>query len=630
MIKIIVKTLRIFYRMSNKNFKERDGKKGRFEKGMVRQSQEQRQKNEGKLIPLGEAIKRYVKPGIKLHLAGGIGGPSAAICEIIRQYWQQTPQFILIQSTLAAHSINLIHCNLVRKLIFSACPSDVMGSMRPSKLIQQAFEEKKMELENWSLCSLQQRLMAGALGIPFMPTRSILGSQMASDNLESFREIDDPFKSGTKAGVVKSLNPDISIVHGCIADVNGNTILAAPVGDDLWGSLASSNGLLVTVEKIVDTDVIRNHSALVKIPGFMVNAVSEVSLGVHPFSLFGSGIPEFEAYGQDTEFLMELHIAYQDNKLDEWLQKWVIDCPTHKDYLKRIGGQRIKALRKMATQKAAYEELPPKFTQLIGPDIHGGGRALSPHPASKGVADGETVMSVVLAREIVRSVRKFDHRAILVGGGSRTLGGWIAYYLLKDEGYDVELIIGNGQIGCTPQRGEGIMASVALMRSATMLTDVITTHGVFVGGRNNKCLAVLGAGQIDPYGNINSTKGFDGRFLVGSGGANDSVNAQEVIVVIDQSRNRFVENLPYITCPGNQISTVVSTMGVFRKTSEKEMLSLVACFPDPNLPTLEERIHQIQNNCGWPLKLADPIEKIVEPSDYELALRHWLLSPPSS
>jgi acyl CoA:acetate/3-ketoacid CoA transferase beta subunit len=502
--------------------------------------------------------------------------------------------------------------------------------MRPSKLIQQGLEENKMEMEYWSLCSLQQRLMAGALGVPFMPTKSILGSQMALDNVESFREIDDPFKSGTKVGVVKALNPDISIVHGCIADVNGNTILAAPVGDDLWGSLASSHGVLVTVEKIVDTDVIRKHSALVKIPGFIVNAVSEAPLGVHPFSLFGSGIAEFEAYGQDTEFLMELHRAYQDNKLDDWLQKWVIECPTHEDYVNKIGSQRIKALRGIATQEAIYDEVPPAFTKSGRPAIHGKGKALSPSPASKSITDGETVMSVVLAREIARSVRESGHRAILVGGGSRTLGGWIAYYLLKDEGYDVELIIGNGQIGCTPQRGEGIMASVALMHSATMLTDVITTHGVIVGGRNNKCLAVLGAGQIDPYGNINSTKGFDGRFLVGSGGANDSVNAQEVIVVIDQSRNRFAENLPYITCPGNQVSTVISTMGVFRKTGPKEKLSLVACFPNPDLPTLEERIKHIQDHCGWSLKITDPVEEIAEPNDYELKLRQWLLFPPSS
>jgi hypothetical protein len=71
-------------------------------------------------------------------------------------------------------------------------------------------------------------------------------------------------------------------------------------------------------------------------------------------------------------------------------------------------------------------------------------------------------------------------------------------------------------------------------------------------------------------------------------------------------------------------------MGVFRKTGPKEMLSLAACFPNPDLPTLEERIKHIQDNCEWPLKLANPIEEIAGPNDDELQLRHWLLSPPSS
>jgi hypothetical protein len=71
-------------------------------------------------------------------------------------------------------------------------------------------------------------------------------------------------------------------------------------------------------------------------------------------------------------------------------------------------------------------------------------------------------------------------------------------------------------------------------------------------------------------------------------------------------------------------------MGVFRKTGPKEKLSLAACFFDPNLPTLVKRVKHIQDHCGWDLKMADPIEEIPEPNDYELKLRHWLLSPYSS
>lgn len=216
-------------------------------------------------MPLKEAVAALARPGMILHIAGGIGGPAAAICEIIRQYRGKNPGFTLVQSTVTGHAINLLACDLVKRMIFSACV-DISPSGRPSQIMQRKWADRSVAFENWSLCSLQQRLMAGALGVAFLPTRSVAGSQMARDNQASFQEIGDPFGGG-RAGVVKALNPDISIVHGCAADAQGNTILPVPYGDDIWGPLASTGGVLVTVEKVVAPEVIRKHAALVKIPG---------------------------------------------------------------------------------------------------------------------------------------------------------------------------------------------------------------------------------------------------------------------------------------------------------------------------------------------------------------------------
>jgi len=73
----------------------------------------------GKVLNLREAIERCVKSGMKLHLAGGIGGPSAAICEIIRQYRGKNPEFTLIQATVTGHALNLIHSRIAKRLICS-------------------------------------------------------------------------------------------------------------------------------------------------------------------------------------------------------------------------------------------------------------------------------------------------------------------------------------------------------------------------------------------------------------------------------------------------------------------------------------------------------------------------------
>jgi len=205
-------------------------------------------KDQGKLTGLKEVISQYVKPGITLHLAGSFGGPTAAICEIIRQFLGKNPELVLVQSTISGHALNLVSCDLVKKLICSACV-DMSASSRPSQIIRKAINEKRIEIENWSLCSLQQRLMAGAFGFPFIPTRSVSGSDIASENRDYFKEIHDPFNSEEKTGIVKALNPDLSIIHAWAADPYGNTILSAPYGDDIWGSLASTNGAIVTAEE---------------------------------------------------------------------------------------------------------------------------------------------------------------------------------------------------------------------------------------------------------------------------------------------------------------------------------------------------------------------------------------------
>jgi len=490
--------------------------------------------------------------------------------------------------------------------------TDISASARPSKIIQKAYAGKTINLENWSLYSLQQRLMAGAFGIPFMPTRSVVGSDIASDKEESFAEMEDPFGAAGKVGIVRALNPDVSIVHGCVADMEGNVILAAPYGEDLWGPLAAKN-VIVTVEKIVPAHFIRKFAALVKIPGYMVSAICVAPMGLHPFSISNPGIDDFEPYEKDTDFLVELSKASRGGDLDAWIDAWIAGCANHQEYLDKLGEKRIRSLKeKSRVVIGATFALPP---------VEGDG-------SSPWEYDPKQMMLIALAREIHGSVRGQEHRVILAGAGAGSTAAFMAYFQLTPKGYEIELLTGNGQIGYTPVPGESILANEAGVRSCTMLSDTIMTQGVFVGGKNNRCLSVLGAGQMDKYGNINSTVTASGQFLVGSGGANDALNAKEVIIALDQSKDRFVESLPYITGPGHAVTTVVSTMGVFKKSASEDELLLVACFSDGRATSLDEKIERVRQNCGWPMKLGPRIEEVPAPSREELQLLRWLV--PSS
>lgn len=561
-------------------------------------------KEQGKLLSLQEAVKRYVRPGMKLHLAGGIGGPGAVICEIIRQYWGKNPEFTLIEATVTGHALNLVHSGLVKKLICSVC-AEISGTGRPSKVIQAACEDKRIELENWSLNSLQQRLMAGAFGVPFMPTRSVTGSSIAVDNEAFFKTIEDPFGSGAKIGLASALLPDLSIVHGCVADPDGNTILQAPYGEDLWGAMASKDGVVVTAEIIVPPEFIKRYAALVKIPSHAVIAVAHAPLGLHPFSLTNPGITDIDPYEKDVDFLNVLYEASANkHSLDEWIEEWVLHCENHQEYLARLGDKRVADLKSRA-RKIKSDSVVPQNPSDTNEEF-----------------EPKEMMLIALAREISGSVERQGHKLILAGAGVAATAAFLAYYQLQSAGF--ELGTGNGQIGYTPVRGESILASEAGVRSSKMLTDTVMMQGVFVGGANNKCLSILGAGQVDPFGNINSTKTSKGKFLVGSGGANDALNAREVILCLDQSKDRFVEKLPYVTGSGNAVTAVVSTMGVFRKSSPQGELHLAACFPSPHGRSLEERVKEIQNHCGWNLKTALVVEEAKRPSREELHLLRWL------
>src|SRR5512136_633230 len=91
-----------------------------------------------KLLSLSDAIRMYVKPGMTLHLASGVGGPGAAIREIVRQFYGKNPGFVLVQGTITGHALNILYCKLVSKIIFTACV-DISTSGRPSKIMQKLW-----------------------------------------------------------------------------------------------------------------------------------------------------------------------------------------------------------------------------------------------------------------------------------------------------------------------------------------------------------------------------------------------------------------------------------------------------------------------------------------------------------
>ena len=554
----------------------------------------------GKVMPLGEAVRQAIVPGMILHISSG-SDPNAALREIIRLFWGTEPGFTLIASGVTTpYVISLITCQLVKKVITSNC-SYTYPTPRPIPLLQEAEKNGSIEIENWSLYSLEQRLMAAAMGVGFMPTKSIMGTSLAEDNVDSFKIISDPFNEENKLGIVKALEPDISIIHGCVADVYGNTILGPPYFSNLWGSRASRNGVIVTVEKIVSPEFIKEHSSLVKIPGYLVRSISEAPFGAHPQSLAGLAIGIEDDYSEDYDFIVNYQKVSRDpNHLDVWLKEWITDCPTQEDYLRKLGTEKIASLKEKASNVDWESELKA-------------GRTL---PVEE--ANSTEMMVVVAARRIQDKVFREGYQTILAGIGIPGLATWLAYYLLRKEGHYVDLLTGTGLVGYTPIPGDPFLMSPANVMTCTMLTDTIEVYGTFVGGARSKCLSVLGAAQIDRYGNINTLR-IDNLFFIGTGGAADAINAQESLVVAKQSSQRLIERVPSISCLGDRVKTLVTNLGIMEKDEDEEF-TLTSYYAGPGFKTQEISVREIRENCGWELKMTPSLEEIEAPTSDELTI----------
>ena len=557
----------------------------------------------GKIVPLREAIARSVKPGMKLHINTGAYA-NAALREIIRQYRGKDPGFTVISAGIATpYEIGLALSGLAKKVLTTNY-SYTYPTPRPIPLFQKMGKEGRIEIENWSLYTLEQRLMAGALGVGFMPSRSLMGTTVAEENAHAFKIMPDPFDEKKDIGVVKALNPDISLVHGCAADCEGNTILSPPYFASLWGPKASSGGVIVTVEKIVPAEFIRRHSALVKIPGHIVKFVCPVPFGSHPQGLASESIGVDGGYGEDYEFVRDFVGASKDSAgLEEWMKKWIFECETQDHYLQRLGPERILFLKGKSSADGG-KCLPSGF---------------DPDSVNHLGFNATEMMVVAAAREIRGIIAQRGYETILAGIGAAGLAAWLAFYMSRKGNDEFTLLTGLGHVGYVPRPGDPFLMTLSNVMTCTMLTDCVEVYGAFVGGANNKCLSILGTAQIDQYGNLNTVQ-IDGAPFIGLGGAGDAVNALETLVLAKQSRARFMEKVPFVGCPGQRIKTLVTDLGLLKKLGDDDTFTLTKYFSNPADRGEEEHLREIKERCGWTLKVAQELEKVLPPTSEELAI----------
>ncbi len=230
-----------------------------------------------KVTTMKEAVSRYVKSGDLLFISGAQHGPpAAAMAEIARQHIDH----LTVITCLVGINL-LIGEGLVDKMLTGYAILDE----KRSYALQRARAINKMPVvEEYSHFGIAQALIAGYMGVPFMPTKSQIGSDMCKYN-DNIKSVADPFGSGP-VGVVKAVVPDIGILHVQQCDAEGNAQKWGTLGIDHEGINASKK-IIVTTENIVDADVIRRDPNRTIIPAFRVGAVVEQPYGALPSHLAG-------------------------------------------------------------------------------------------------------------------------------------------------------------------------------------------------------------------------------------------------------------------------------------------------------------------------------------------------------
>lgn len=297
-----------------------------------------------KLVSMREAIAELIPDGasvaIGLQMEQMI--PFAAGHEIIRQKKRGLTLIGPISDILFDQ---LIAAGCVERVIAAWVGNVMMGS---AYNFRRAVEQGRLQVVNMTNFTVALALQAAAMGVPFLPTRTALGSNVARDN-DFFAEIDSPFgetqsgNSSTRPGgpdklhAVRALTPDVAIVHLQRADREGNAHCWGNFGV-MTEAVRATKRVIVLAEKIVDAEVIASDPNRTVVPGFLVTAVVECRYGAHPSPVQG-------CYKRDDAFFRQYHEQTRGKASSEaWLQRWVHSVADRTAYMNQLGGCRVDDL----------------------------------------------------------------------------------------------------------------------------------------------------------------------------------------------------------------------------------------------------------------------------------------------
>lgn len=301
-----------------------------------------------KIMSLTEAVKTFIPAGSHLAIGGFTASrnPMAITYEIIRQGIKDLHLYVHSHGQSADL---LIGAGCVKRLEIAYAG---MGRYAPTMVrFAKAVENGDIEWEDYSNYQMALRFFAGSLGIPFMVTKTSLGSDIISR--EGFKPVSrrenkiapkklvtmaNPFSDKADTVVLlPAINADVALIHAHYAGAEGTVRIEGLKFTDVEIAKCASR-LIVTCEEIVPESYLRQNPDLNCIPFFLVDAIIKAPYGAHPTGCYN-------LYDTDAAHLnMYRKLASDDVSFRQYLADWV-NLKNHDEYLAKIGVNRLTEIK---------------------------------------------------------------------------------------------------------------------------------------------------------------------------------------------------------------------------------------------------------------------------------------------
>jgi glutaconate CoA-transferase subunit A len=296
-----------------------------------------------KLLDMSEAIGRYVPDGsaVAIGLALEPLIPFAAGHELIRQGRRDLTLIGPISDILFDE---LIGAGCVAHVVAAWVGNVSEGLGYNYRRATEEAQPHAIAVEDHSNFSIGLALLAGALGVPYIPMRSLLGSDIAHGNAHLHRAV-SPL-DGKPQLLVTAVQPDVAIIHVQRADALGRAHAWGGLGICEEAALAA-RGVIYTAEEIVAPEVILSDPNRVLAPSFKTLAVVHAPGGAHP-----SPVPGY--YNRDHQAFAEYHERSRTAEaFAAWRKEWIDDLPGRDAYLEHLGTERWARLAAVRQRLAA-------------------------------------------------------------------------------------------------------------------------------------------------------------------------------------------------------------------------------------------------------------------------------------